>query len=178
MSFIASLLTEILISTGVAGANSNKKKVFYYIFGAVTLVVCLSALVLTIFWFEPISVEKYYSDEITYKMVYGRGDRDRREIILETEGEKYFIRHYLWPKGIQELQILGLLEKSNRAIIWTGEKGSWNLKGTSTDHFKIDPSVGSANDISTRRLWIGLLSVFSFAGLLIIVIAYFDSSYL
>lgn len=182
MSFLADLLTDLLISLGVSSTVSSKRKLPYFIIGGISIIVSGLSLLLCLYLLKPVPIENYYMASITYTYCYGTGPKDDRSILLGNLDKKYLLSHYLWPKGYSESKIVDLLSQSEQATIWLASKDDLKLdtvklKGLSTKSFTVEPSIGWKKDKFTQRLWFGLAGMFFVLGIVIIVAVWFDKSY-
>ena len=177
MSFLADLLTDLLINAGVSSATSSRKRLPYIILGTISIIISGLALLLCFYLLKPVPIEKYVTTTITYTKCYATGSKDSRNIILENADKKYMLTHYLWPKNYDENRIVDLLRQSEQATIWLETGDALTLKGLSTTSFKIDPSVGWKDDKRTQNIWFGLTGMFFTLGVVIILAVWFDKSY-
>ncbi|MCI0564568.1 MAG: hypothetical protein MN733_39375 [Nitrososphaera sp.] len=174
MGILSELLSNIATHLAIHKLALARKKNLYYILGFICIAVSGLLLFLYVFVYTSTLVENYTIITIEYSNCYAINPIEYRRIVLDAGTNKYEIYHPLWRKDYDEEMVISNLRKSMQATIWLASNDSNDIKGISTQFFKIDPSIGAAWDNSNRKALLWSSIMFFALGVLVITAVYLD----
>lgn len=142
------------------------------IIGVISVAISCFILFACTFIFKSVSIKDYRV--VTVKNYSCRLAESDNSVSIELSDKKYYINYDLWKDGYDSESLVSSLNKTSMATVWLGAKSNYAIKGISTIHVQIDPTIGIKRDNENRRYFLWLSVLFGSLGFLVIVLAAFS----
>jgi hypothetical protein len=111
---------------------------------------------------EPIPVDQYHAVKVSNHSCQGYGDRKSRRIIIDASDKRYiFFYGEFVGREYTEQDIIDKLCSSKELTIWTESESKKvvDVKGISSEFFRVDPQLGYERAKANRNasLWLAIM---------------------